>query len=55
MMYRSLKILNRPVEYVGHPGASHEITRSGDNRQALSTRCYAPTNFLNAVSNKKSA
>ena len=35
MMYRSLKILNRPVEYVRHPGASHEITRSGDNRQRI--------------------
>ncbi len=35
MMYRSLKVLNRPVEYVVHPGASHEITRSGDNRQRI--------------------
>lgn len=35
MMYRSLKILGRPVEYVVHPGATHEITRSGDNRQRL--------------------
>jgi dipeptidyl aminopeptidase/acylaminoacyl peptidase len=35
MMYRSLKVLGRPVEYVIHPGASHEITRSGDNRQRM--------------------
>lgn len=35
MLYRSLKILNRPVEYVRHPGATHEITRSGDVRQRL--------------------
>jgi dipeptidyl aminopeptidase/acylaminoacyl peptidase len=35
MMYRSLKVLGRPVEYVVHPGATHEITRSGDNRQRL--------------------
>lgn len=35
MMYRSLKVLNRPVEYVVHPGASHEITRTGDNRQRI--------------------
>lgn len=35
MMFRSLKVLNRPVEYVRHPGASHEITRSGDNRQRI--------------------
>ena len=35
MMFRSLKYLGRPVEYVVHPGATHEITRSGDNRQRL--------------------
>ncbi|THU41757.1 S9 family peptidase [Niastella caeni] len=35
MLYRSLKVLGRPVEYVRHPNATHEITRSGDNRQRL--------------------
>jgi dipeptidyl aminopeptidase/acylaminoacyl peptidase len=35
MMYRSLKVLGRPVEYVVHPGATHEITRNGDNRQRM--------------------
>lgn len=35
MMYRSLKVMGRPVEYVVHPGATHELTRSGDNRQRL--------------------
>ena len=35
MMYRSLKVLGRPVEYVRHPGATHEITRSGNNRQRI--------------------
>lgn len=35
MMYRSLKVLGRPVEYIVHPGATHEITRSGDNRQRM--------------------
>jgi dipeptidyl aminopeptidase/acylaminoacyl peptidase len=35
MLYRSLKILGRPVEYVRHPNATHEITRSGDNRQRI--------------------
>ncbi len=33
VMFRSLKMLGRPVEYVGNPGATHEITRSGDSRQ----------------------
>jgi dipeptidyl aminopeptidase/acylaminoacyl peptidase len=35
MLYRSLKAMNRPVEYVRHPNATHEITRSGDNRQRI--------------------
>lgn len=35
MLYRSLKVLGRPVEYIRHPGATHEITRSGDNRQRI--------------------
>jgi len=35
MLYRSLKVLGRPVEYVRHPGATHELTRSGDNRQRI--------------------
>lgn len=34
-MFRSLKVLNRPVEYVRHPGATHEITRTGNNRQRI--------------------
>ena len=35
MLYRSLKILGRTVEYVRHPGATHEITRTGNNRQRM--------------------
>lgn len=35
MLYRSLKVLGRPVEYVRHPNATHEITRTGDNRQRI--------------------
>jgi len=35
MMYRSLKVLGRAVEYVRHPAATHEITRSGNNRQRI--------------------
>jgi hypothetical protein len=34
MLFRSLKVLNRPVEFVVHPGAT-EITRNGDNRQRM--------------------
>jgi len=35
MLYRSLKVLGRPVEYVRHPGGTHELTRSGDPRQRI--------------------
>ncbi|OQP67121.1 peptidase S9 [Niastella vici] len=35
MLYRSLKVLGRPVEYVRHPNGTHELTRSGDNRQRI--------------------
>lgn len=35
MLYRSLKVLGRSVEYVRHPGGTHELTRSGNNRQRI--------------------
>jgi dipeptidyl aminopeptidase/acylaminoacyl peptidase len=35
MMFKSLKILNREVEYVRMPGATHELSRSGNVRQRI--------------------
>ncbi len=35
MLYRSLKVLGRKVEYVRHPGGTHELSRSGNNRQRI--------------------
>ena len=35
VLYKSLKALGRPVEYVRHSNATHEITRSGNNRQRI--------------------
>lgn len=35
MLYKSLKVLGRQVEYVRHPGGTHELTRSGNNRQRI--------------------
>jgi dipeptidyl aminopeptidase/acylaminoacyl peptidase len=35
MLYKSLKIMGRDVEYVRHPGGTHELTRSGNNRQRI--------------------
>ncbi len=35
MMYKSLKLLGRPVEYVRMPGATHELSRTGNVRQRI--------------------
>lgn len=35
LLYKSLKVLGREVEYVRHPGGTHELTRSGNNRQRI--------------------
>jgi dipeptidyl aminopeptidase/acylaminoacyl peptidase len=34
-MYKALKVLNRPVEYVQHPGATHELSLSGNVKQRI--------------------
>ncbi|MCZ6542502.1 MAG: S9 family peptidase [Planctomycetota bacterium] len=35
MLYRALKQLGRPVEYVRYPEAGHDLSRTGDPRQRL--------------------
>ena len=35
MLYKSLKMLGRPVEYVRMPGATHELSRTGNVRQRI--------------------
>jgi dipeptidyl aminopeptidase/acylaminoacyl peptidase len=35
MLYRLLKEQGKPVEYIRYPGASHELTRSGDPKQRM--------------------
>ena len=35
MLFRALKQLDRPVEYIRYPGAGHELTRSGEPRQRM--------------------
>ncbi len=35
MLYRALKALQRPVEYVRYPGAGHDLSRSGDPGQRM--------------------
>ena len=52
MLYRSLKVLGRPVEYVRHPGATHELTRSGDNRQRIDQMLRTYEFFQRWISSK---
>jgi dipeptidyl aminopeptidase/acylaminoacyl peptidase len=35
MLYRALKALERPVEYVRYPDADHDLSRNGDPRQRM--------------------
>ncbi len=35
MLFRALTQMGRPVEYIRYPGATHELTRSGDPRQRI--------------------
>lgn len=35
MMYRALKYLQRPVEYIRYPNAGHDLSRSGDPKQRM--------------------
>ena len=35
MLYRSLKALDRPVEYVRYPNAGHDLSRTGDPKQRM--------------------
>lgn len=35
MLYRALKVMEKPVEYVRYPGVGHELSRSGDPHQRL--------------------
>lgn len=35
LLYRALKILNRPVELVRYPGATHDLNRNGDPDQRI--------------------
>jgi len=35
MLYKSLKVLGRPVEYVRMPGGTHELSRTGNPRQRI--------------------
>ena len=53
MLYRSLKVMGRPVEYVRHPGGTHELTRSGNNRQRIDQMLRTWEFFERWVNSKK--
>jgi dipeptidyl aminopeptidase/acylaminoacyl peptidase len=35
MLYRALKVMEKPVEYVRYPGAGHDLSRSGRPKQRM--------------------
>jgi dipeptidyl aminopeptidase/acylaminoacyl peptidase len=35
MLFRALRAMGKPVEYIRYPGATHELTRSGEPRQRI--------------------
>ncbi len=35
LLYKSMKVLGKDVEYVRMPGATHELSRSGNPRQRI--------------------
>ncbi len=52
MLYKSLKILGRPVEYVRMPGGTHEMSRSGTFASGL-TGCCGFTSSSSGISAKR--
>ncbi|WP_316848869.1 S9 family peptidase [Pedobacter agri] len=54
MLYKALKVLHKPVEYVRQGGASHEMVRSGDPGQRIDQmlRTYEFfSRYLNPITN----
>lgn len=55
MLYRSLKRLGRPVEYVRYPNAGHDLSRTGDPRQRLDRLNRIIEFFERAIENPRPA
>ncbi len=53
MMYKSMKILGKEVEYVRMPGATHELSRSGNVRQRIDRMLRIYEFFERYVAEKK--
>ncbi len=55
MLYRALKRLGRPVEYVRYPDAGHDLSRTGDPRQRLDRLNRIVEFFERAIDNERPA
>ena len=55
MLYRALKQLGRPVEYVRYPNAGHGLSRRGDPRQRLDRLNRIIEFFERHIDNPRSA
>ena len=55
MLYRALKELGRPVEYVRYPDAGHDLSRSGDPRQRMDRLNRIIDFFERHIDNKQPA
>jgi dipeptidyl aminopeptidase/acylaminoacyl peptidase len=55
MLFRALKQMNRPVEYIRYPGAGHEITRSGAPAQRMDHMLRIVEFFERYADNKRPA
>lgn len=55
MLFRALKQMNRPVEYIRYPGAGHEITRSGAPQQRMDHMLRIIEFFERYADNKRPA
>lgn len=54
MLYKSLKILGQPVEYVRYPKAGHDLSRTGDPQQRMD-RVLRIYEFLKRYSNSETS
>lgn len=55
MMYRALKELERPVEFIRYPGAGHDMSRSGDPRRRMDRLNRIIEFFERHIDNPRSA
>ncbi len=55
MLYKALKVLQRPVEYARYPRATHELSRAGEPRQRVDTMVRYEEFFQRFIGEKPAA